>query len=187
MHRELIAYALGDLDDGGSRSPFNWKRRTGQPAPSVGELIAWYATTKIMVLARCPVLREYWDRKSECYNETIAKLFSYHRWNGILSNIHFADRSRDFPVDDDGVPYDKCPPDRRNWDIQGFMDLLLKAWRDAADYTSTLSMDEKGYKTKSRRVPGKQRNVAKPARYFMKGFAIAASDSPILCGDLLCR
>ena len=59
------------------------------------------------------------------------------------------------------------------------MDLLLKAWRDAADYTSTLSMDEKGYKTKSRRVPGKQRNVAKPARYFMKGFAIAASDSPI--------
>ena len=179
MHRELIAYALGDLDDGGSRSPFNWKRRTGQPAPSVGELIAWYATTKIMVLARCPVLREYWDRKSECYNETIAKLFSYHRWNGILSNIHFADRSRDFPVDDDGVPYDKCPPDRRNWDIQGFMDLLLKAWRDAADYTSTLSMDEKGYKTKSRRVPGKQRNVAKPARYFMKGFAIAASDSPI--------
>ena len=42
MHRELIAYALGDLHDGGSRAPFNWKRRTGQLAPSLGELIAWY-------------------------------------------------------------------------------------------------------------------------------------------------
>ena len=179
MHRELVAYALGDLAAGGTRQPFNWKRRTGQPAPSLGELIAWYATTKVMVLARCPVLREYWDRDSECYSETIAKLFSYHRWNGILANLHFADRSRDFPVDEAGVPYDKCPPDKRNWDIDGFMELLTKSWRDAVDFTSTLSMDEKGYRTKSRRVPGKQRNVAKPARYFIKGFALAASDNPI--------
>eukprot|EP00966_Prymnesium_polylepis_P006724 155045-Prymnesium_polylepis.1 len=59
------------------------------------------------------------------------------------------------------------------------MDLLLTAWRGAVDYTPTLSMDEKGYKTKSRRVPGKQRNVHKPARYFIKSFVIAASDSPI--------
>jgi hypothetical protein len=47
--------------------------------PSVAELIAWYATTKIMVLARSPVLREYWDRDAEVYSATIAKLFSVHR------------------------------------------------------------------------------------------------------------
>lgn len=179
MHRELIAYALGDLDSGGSRAPFNWQRRSGQPAPSVAELIAWYATTKIMVLSRCPVLREYWNPEAEAYNETIAKLFSVHRWEAILWNLHFADRSRDFPCDEAGVPYEKCPVDQRNWDIQGFMDLLIGAWNGAVDKPRTLSMDEKGYRTKSRRVPGKQRNVAKPARYFIKAFAIAASDHPI--------
>ena len=179
MHRELIAYSLGDLDSGGTRRPFDWKRRTGQPAPSLAELIAWYATTKIMVLSWCPVLREYWNPKAEAYNETIAKLFSVHRWEGILANLHFADRSRDFPIDEAGVPFDKCPVDRRNWDIDGFMDLLVTAWCGAVDKTPTLSMDEKGYRTKSRRVPGKQRNVAKPARYFIKAFAVAASDHPI--------
>ena len=179
MHRELIAYSLGDIESGGTRQPFDWKRRTGQPAPSLGELIAWYATTKVMLLARCPVLREYWDSDAEGYNETIAMLFSYHRWNGILSNIHFADRSRDFPLDDAGVPYEKCPADKRNWDIQGFMDLLLTAWSAAVDKTPTLSLDEQGYRTKSRRVPGKQRNVQKPARYFIKSFVVSASDHPI--------
>jgi hypothetical protein len=179
MHREPITYSRGDLDSGGTRRPFDWKRRTGQPAPSLAELIAWYATTKIMVLSRCPVLREYWNPKAEAHNETIAKLFSVHRWEGILANLHFADRSRDFPLDDSGVPYDKCPVDQRNWDIQGFMDLLIAAWNGAVDKTPTLSHDEKGYRTKSRKVPGKQRNVAKPARYFIKAFAIAASDHPI--------
>ena len=32
---------------------------------------------------------------------------------------------------------------------------------------------------RSRRMPGKQRNVAKPARYFIKSFTVAASDSPL--------
>jgi hypothetical protein len=70
------------------------------------------------------------------------------------------------------VPFEKCPADQRNWDIQRFMNLLLTAWRGAVDYTKHLSMDETGYKTKSRRVPGKQRNAAKPARYFIKTFAV---------------
>ena len=72
MHKKLVSYSRGDLDQGGSRQPFNWQRRTGRPAPSVAELIAWYATTKIMVLARSPVLREYWDRDAEVYSATIA-------------------------------------------------------------------------------------------------------------------
>ena len=59
------------------------------------------------------------------------------------------------------------------------MDRLENAWCRAADYTRNLGADEKAYKTKSRRVPGKQRNTAKPARYFMKAFVIAASDAPI--------
>ena len=104
---------------------------------------------------------------------------SVHRWEGILSNLHFADRSTDFPVDDAGVPLEKCPADKRNWDIQGFMDLLMTAWRRSADYTRSMALDEQGYKTKSRRVPGKQRNIAKPARYFIKSFVVAASDHPI--------
>ena len=179
MYQQLLSYSQGNLDDGGDREPFDWQRRTGQPAPHVAELIAWYATTKIMVLARCSVLREYWDRNSESYNEQIASLFSYHRWNAILQNLHFADRASDFPCDEAGVPFDKCPADKRNWDIQGFQDILTKAWQDAADHTQNCGLDEKAYRTKSRRVPGKQRNIAKPARYFMKGFAIAASDMPI--------
>jgi hypothetical protein len=179
MHRQLLVYSLGDQDAGGTRAPFNWKRRTGQLAPSLGELIAWYATTKIMILARCSVLLDYWDRDAEVYNQQIASLFSYHRWNAILQNLHFADRAADFPRDEHGVPYDKCPAHLRNWDIQGFMDLLTSAWRAAADYTSSLGMDEKAYRTKSRRVAGKQRNTAKPARYFLKSFAIAASDYPL--------
>lgn len=179
MHRHLISYSLGDVHLGGNRQPFNWQRRTGQPVPAQSELIAWYATTKVMLLARCPVLREYWNPESECYNSTIAKLFSRPRWEAILTNLHFADRSTDFPKDEAGTPLETCPVDQRNWDIQGFMDLLIDAWRGAVDYTRTLSADEKGYRTKSRRVPGKQRNVAKPARYFMKGFTLAASERPI--------
>ena len=49
----------------------------------------------------------------------------------------------------------------------------------AADYTQTCALDEKGYRTKSKRMPGKQRNIAKPARYFIKAFAVAASDAPL--------
>jgi hypothetical protein len=179
MHRQLITYSLGDEHTGGSRAAFNWQRRTGQPAPSLAELIAWHATTKIMILARSSVLRDYWDKDAEAYNETIASLFSYHRWNAILTNLHFADRATDFPKDENGAPYDKCPVEQRNWDIQGFQDILTHAWRAAVDYTKNLGLDEKGYRTKSRRVPGKQRNVQKPARYFIKAFAIAASDFPI--------
>ena len=147
MHRQLILYALGDEQHGGTRKPFDWQRRTGQPAPSLGELIAWYATTKIMLLSRCSVLKEYWDDDAESNNKQIAGLFSYHRWNAILQNLHFADRAADFPCDESGVPYHKCPVDKRNWDIQGFQDLLTSAWRIAADYTSSLGMDEKAYKT----------------------------------------
>ena len=44
-------------------------------------------------------------------------------WNAILSNLHFADRSTDFPTDEAGSPCDKCPVGQRNWDIQGFQDL----------------------------------------------------------------
>ena len=54
----------------------------------------------------------------------IASLFSYHRWNAILQNLHFADRASDFPCDEAGLPYEKCPADKRNWDIQGFQDIL---------------------------------------------------------------
>ena len=57
MHRHLLAYSLGDEHLGGDRKPFNWQKRTGQPAPSLAELIAWDATCDIMILARCPVLR----------------------------------------------------------------------------------------------------------------------------------
>ena len=104
---------------------------------------------------------------------------SYHRWVAIHGNIHFADRSTDFPTDETGTPYEKCPADQRNWDIQGFLDLLTSAWRAAADYTPNIGLDETGYRTKSRRVAGKQRNTAKPARYFIKSFSVCASDSPL--------
>jgi hypothetical protein len=97
MHEQLISYSLGDERTGGSRAPYDWKKRTGQPAPSLAEVIAWHATTKIMILARSSVLRDYWDPDAEAYSQTISSLFSYHRWNAILSNLHFADRANYLP------------------------------------------------------------------------------------------
>ena len=81
-----------------------------------------------MILSRCPVLHEYWDRDVEAYNPEIAKLFSRHRCVAILTNLHFADRSTDFPTDEDGLLCEKCPVDQHDWDIRGFKDLLTTAW-----------------------------------------------------------
>jgi hypothetical protein len=102
------------------------------------------------------------------------------RFEAILTNMHFADRATDYPTGEDGLPREgRLPAGERNWDIQGYQDLLTTAWQVAADYTQTCALDEKGYRTKSKRMPGKQRNIAKPARYFIKAFAVAASDAPL--------
>ena len=101
-------------------------RRTGQPAPSLAELYAWDATVDIMILSPCSVLREYWERDAESYNETIASLFSRARWEAILANLHFADRAVDYPTDESGAPCQTLPASERDWDIRGFKDLLVK-------------------------------------------------------------
>ena len=141
---------------------------------------AFSAVCKIMILVRCPVLREYWDRHSPAYNKTIAEIMRRDQFEAILTNMHFADRATDYPTGEHDLPREgRLPAGERNWDIQGYQDLLTTAWQLAADYTQTCALDEKGYRTKSKRMPGKQRNIAKPARYFIKAFAVAASDRPL--------
>ena len=85
------------------------------------QMWAYFAVCKIMVLVRCPVLREYWDPHSPAYNEAVAKIMRRDRFEAILTNMHFADRATDYPTGEDGLPREgRLPAGERNWDIQGY-------------------------------------------------------------------
>jgi hypothetical protein len=141
----------------------------------------------IMQLVHVTSLRDYWAVRKVTYCPEIAKLFTIRRFEAILRNLHFADNENERPVSADGrekPPHERTPAEK-NWHVQRLMDLLQDAWCRAVALVQDLSMDESGIKNKSKRDGRVQRNVAKPARYFLKVFGLAAGATvPALRGYL---
>ena len=150
---------------------FGVRGPTGEP--TLPEMRVFFAITMLMSLVKVTVLRDYWE-KGWCGHEVVKEAFTRPRFEAILSNLHFADPANR-PQQGDG-PLD---PKDRNWKMDEVEQLFVDAWRDAAEYTQFLAVDESMIKYRGRKDPRKQRLVTKPIKNGLKAFVLAGELSPL--------
>lgn len=134
---------------------------------TVEELKAYIGVKLRMAILGVSQVRDLWD--SEMLEEKLVP----ENFSDIFSRERFEDLTRNLHVVDNGTKPDG-PGRDRFWKLRPLVDYLQKIFKEHWDPHERLSLDEEGIKTKAR-IEMKQYNKEKPAKWFIKVFALVDS------------
>ena len=134
---------------------------------TVEELKAYIGVRLRLAVLGVSQVRDLWDR------EMLEGRLVSENFSDIFSRERFEDQTRNLHVVDNGTKPDG-PGRDRFWKLRPLVNHLQKTFKEHWDPHERLALDEEGIKTKAR-IEMKQYNKAKPAKWFIKVFALVDS------------